>query len=133
MGGKGKYKGFQGYGGQPQKDNDINPGVPTWDGNPELFQAFVQACEWYQEGLKYNEKNLAAAKVWGNLRGSARMATARLTAADFTGEDGLQKILDFLAATPLAKQPLPDAYRKIDEHRNVRRFKNETAAEYVLR
>ena len=38
-----------------------------------------------------------------------------------------------MAKTPLAKQPLPDAYQKIDQYRNVKRNRGETAAEYVLR
>jgi hypothetical protein len=136
MGGKGKFRNFQGHSAERQgaKGQDcINPGVPTLNGDPDKFQAFVQSCEWYQQTLKSSERHLAAAKIWGNLRGPARMAAARLSASELTGQDGPQTILDFLVATPLAKQPLPDAYRKIEEHRNVRRSKNDTAAEYVLR
>ncbi len=71
--------------------------------------------------------------MWSNLRGSARLASSSLKANDFAGEGGLRKLLKYLASTPLARQPLPDAYRKIDAYRGVRRGRGETAADYVLR
>ena len=113
--------------------HDLAPGVPTWDGKPDKFQTFKQAAEWYVASLKENERALAASRVWTNLRGLARLAVSRLSAKDYEGESGMDKLLEFLAKTPLAKQPLPDAYQKIDQYRNVKRNRGETAAEYVLR
>ena len=109
------------------------PGIPTWNGDGETFQAFLQDIDWYVTGLKQNEKHLAVARVWANLRGAARLAVNRLKAEDFEGTDGLEKLKAFLSKTPLAKQPLPDAYQKIDQYRAIKRMRGESAAEYVLR
>lgn len=43
------------------------------------------------------------------------------------------RLLRFLAGTPLAKQPLPDAYQEIDQYRAARRYRRESAGGYVLR
>ncbi len=137
-GGKGKpYQGQQGatWSGAQSRlhEPDVAPGVPTWDGDPDTFQAFEQAAAWYVSGLKDNEKKLAAARVWSNLRGSARLAVGRLLAKDYEREDGLGRLLEYLRKTPLAKQPLPDAYRRIGQYRGIKRFRGDTAAQYVLR
>ena len=113
------------------------PGVPTWNGDGETVQAFLQDVDWYVMGLKTNERHLAVARIWANLRGAARLAVNRLRAADFEEvpgrSDGLEKLKAFLTDTPLAKQPLPDAYQKIDRYRGIKRMRGESAAEYVLR
>ena len=110
--GKGKFgKGNRPYGqmgksGQPAtwagaldrlREPDVNPAVPTWNGDPEQFLSFDQDCDWYLADLKENEKPLAVARVWANLRGSARLAVARLNAADFQGVEGLVRLREFLA------------------------------------
>ena len=102
------------------------PGVPTWNGDGETVQAFLQDVDWYVMGLKTNERHLAVARIWANLRGVARLAVNRLRAADFEEvpgrSDGLEKLKAFLTDTPLAKQPLPDAYQKIDRYRGIKRM-----------
>ncbi len=141
FGGKGKAWRKPAFGGRPQQpvtagrtgEREIAPGVPTWNGDPDLFAAFEQAAEWYCTGLKASEKKLAASHVWANLRGSAALAVSRLQAKDFEKDDGLRRLLDFLRETPLAKQPLPDAYQKIDTYRSVKRQRGEHAGQYVLR
>ena len=112
---------------------NLAPGVPSWDGDPNLFQAFAKDCEWYLGALKDNERHLASSRVWQNLRGSARLAVDSLKASDFGGKNGLTKLIRYLGQTPLARQPLPDAYQKIDGYRSIKRRKGENAADYVLR
>ena len=108
------------------------PGIPTWNGDPELFPAFEQSCDWYLASLKPNEKPHAVARVWSNLRGSAKLAVGRQKAGAYQGDNGLAKLLAYLAGTPLAKQALPDAYQKIDSYRGIKRMKFEGVATYVL-
>ena len=137
--GKGKYRGHGQQSGSWQgaiqrlTEELPTPGVPTWNGDPELFGRFKQSCAWYIAGLKWDERSLACARVWANLRGSAKLAVSSLSSKSYEGVDGLDKLLGFLSRTPLAKQPLPDAYQKIDAYRGVKRGRGESAATYVLR
>ena len=57
----------------PAEDN-----VPTWDGDPASFEAFVTACKWYASSLKESERKLAASRVWQRLRGAAKSVVKRL-------------------------------------------------------
>ena len=90
-GGKGRWSGkapaLSALGGTEQPPA---PDIPSWDGNPDAFAQFVKDCEWYREGLKWSERDLAASRVWHNLRGSARLAAATLKASDFNDGNGLR-------------------------------------------
>ena len=92
------------------RETDPTPGVPSWNGDPDRFPTFTQECAWYLASLKENEKALAVARVWANLRSSAKLSVSRLQTSDFSGADGLERLIEYLRQTPLAKQPLPDAY-----------------------
>jgi hypothetical protein len=128
-------KGWRNTGGGATSSSyaSTTPGVPTWDGAAEGFAAFKVECEWYLRSLKWNERYLAASRVWQNLRGIARLATRRLQPGTYDKPEGLLQLLKFLETTPLTKAALPDAYSKIDSYRGVRRGNSESCSTYIMR
>ena len=67
--------------------------IPTWSGDPAEFEGFVQSCKWYERSLKTSERGQAAARVWSKLRGAAKSVVRHLDPDEFTGDDGLSKLL----------------------------------------
>ena len=116
-----------------KKGNDKIPGVPSWDGDPVTLDDYETESLWYRQGLKANERNLAASRLWQNLRGSARNAVRHCLPGDFEGDEGVEKLLKYLRGSPLGRQPLPDAYKKIDSYHEIKRRMGEPPGEYILR
>ena len=107
--------------------------VPAWDGNPALLEQFVVECGWYKNGLKPEDRKLAASRVWRELTGPAKRVVRRLKPEDFGGDDGLDKLLAWLKKSPLGRLPLPDAFQKIDHYQRLKKQPNETFSEFIVR
>ena len=82
-------------------DEDSYNTIPTWAGDPIDFEGFVQFCKWYERSLKPTERGQAAARVWSRLQGAAKSVVRRLDPDEFSGDDGLTKLLSILQASPL--------------------------------
>ena len=107
--------------------------VPTWSGDPADFESFVQSCKWYERSLKSSERCQAAARVWSRLQGAAKSVVRHLDPEEFTGDDGLLKLLSILQASPLQQLPIPDSFSRLERWHQLRRRESESIAELLIR
>ena len=112
----------------PAEDN-----VPTWDGDPASFEAFVTACKWHASSLKESERKLAASRVWQRLRGAAKSVVKHLDPADYDSLTGLHRLIEVLRASPLQRLPVPDSFSRLEKWSNMKRLQNETIPQLLVR
>ena len=107
--------------------------VPTWSGDPSAFESFVVSCKWYERSLKDTERKQAAARVWSRLQGAAKAVVKHLDPDEYSGEDGLTKLLQVLRTSPLQALPVPDSFSRLERWHSLRRKENESIAELLVR
>ena len=107
--------------------------VPTWDGDPASFEAFVTACKWYASSLKESERKLAASRVWQRLRGAAKSVVKHLDPADYDSLTGLDRLIEVLRASPLQRLPVPDSFSRLEKWSNMKRLQNEIIPQLLVR
>ena len=108
-------------------------GVPVWSGDPLKLDEYETAALWFRSALKPSERSMAAARLWGSLRGPARDAVKDLKPSEFEATDGVEKLLAKLKSTPLSRMPIPDAYHKIKRYDTTFRRAGETISEFIIR
>ena len=107
--------------------------VPSWDGNPTLLEEYCEEARWFQASLKKTDRVLAVARLRSRLAGPAKKLTKRMKAEEFETAGGLERYLRLLRESPLGRQPLPDAFNRIDGYENLERKKGETMPDYIVR
>ena len=68
-------------------------GVPVWSGDPLKLDEYETAALWFRSALKPSERSMAAARLWGALRGPARGAVKDLKPSEFEAPDGVERLL----------------------------------------
>ena len=63
--------------------------IPTWDGDPALWETFEKECDWYRRSLKQDDRRTAASRVWQALTGPAKRVVQRLKPDQFDNDQGL--------------------------------------------
>ena len=69
--------------------------VPSWDGSPSTFEAYVTAAKGSKE-TKACERSLVVAWLWSQLTGAAKSVVRYLEPEHYEGDDGLRQFLDVL-------------------------------------
>jgi hypothetical protein len=73
----------------------------------------VQEGKWFLAATKASERPYAAAKLIRRMLQSEYSALKslmyKLDPSDFSDEQGIQKLVNFLEASPMNRQPIPDA------------------------
>ncbi len=90
---------------------------PLWDSSPTTWHHYVTESKWYLKGLKPEDKALAASRMIRELLKSGspsiKSLMYKLDPDDFSSENAIQKLLDFLEKSPMGRAPLPDAGAKL--------------------
>ena len=112
--------------------------VPVWNGKPETFHHFTQEIKWYLAGTKSSERAYAAARLVRRLLESEypalRSLMYRLDPSDFESEESIPELIRFLEASPMNKQPIPDAGAKLTAYyRKLNRRSGETIPQFLIR
>ena len=112
--------------------------VPSWDGRPESFHHYVIEVKWHLAGMKSSERPYAAARLVRRILESEYPALKtlvyKLDPSDFTTEDAVQRLISFLEASPMNRQPIPDAGRKLTAYyRRLQRKPQETIPQFLIR
>ncbi len=122
------------------KDQDKGSGnrVPTWDGRPESFFHYVTEIKWHLAGTKASERPYAAARLVRRILESDYPALKslmyKLNPEEFTTEEAVSKLVSFLEASPMNRQPIPDAGRKLSAYyRRLSRKPQETIPQFLVR
>ena len=122
------------------KEQDRGSGnrVPTWDGRPETFFHYVTEIKWHLAGTKSSERPYAAArlvrKILESDYPSLKSLAYKLDPSDFTSEDAVSKLIAFLEASPMNRQPIPDAGRQLSAYyRRLSRKPQETIPQFLVR
>ena len=113
--------------------NTYGSEIPVWDGDPNSFERFASACQWYSYGLKDNERHLAAARVWNKMTGPAKGVVRHLSPEEFACSDGISKLLEVLRASPLQKLPIPDSFSRLEKWSNLGKRPHETIPQLIVR
>ena len=100
---------------------------------PLKLDEYETAALWFRSALKPSERTMAAARLWGALKGPARDAVKDLKPSEFEYADGVERLLARLKATPLSRMPIPDAYHKIKRYDTTFRRGGETMSEFIIR
>lgn len=108
--------------------------IPGWDGDAAKFDDYVEDAKWYRAGLKKDERTLCVARLRQRLSGPAKTVVKKMQdAEDYEKVDGLEKFLALLAGSPLGRQPLPDAFQRIDKYDLLMRRKGESMPDFIVR
>ena len=116
-----------------QKDSDKK--VPTWDGDPAHWDKFKEKVEWFVLATPDKDKNYLAAKIAGNVTGSAWKAISRLKLKEkeLICQGGVETLLKFLKEG-LMENPIPEAGRHFRNYvYKFRREKGESMKLYTTR
>ena len=113
--------------------NTYGSEIPVWDGDPNSFERFASACQWYSYGLKDNERHLAAARVWNKMTGPTKGVVRHLSPEEFACSDGISKLLEVLRASPLQKLPIPDSFSRLEKWSNLGKRPHETIPQLIVR
>lgn len=94
--------------------------VPSWDGRPETFFHYITEIKWHLAGTKSSERPYAAARLVRRILESdypsLKSLAYKLDPADFTTEDAVTRLISFLEASPMNRQPIPDAGRQLSAY-----------------
>ena len=112
--------------------------VPSWDGRPESFHHYVIEVKWHLAGMKASERPYAAARLVRKILESEYPALKtlvyKLDPSEFVSEDAVQRLISFLEASPMNRQPVPDAGRKLTAYyRRLQRKPQETIPQFLIR
>ena len=107
--------------------------IPTWNGDPAAFEAFVTACKWYTLSLKESERKQAASRVWQKLQGAAKSVVRHLDPMEYDAVNGLDKLIEVLRESPLQRLPVPDSFTRLEKWSGMRRGANETIPQLLVR
>ena len=74
---------------------DADPRVPTWNGEQGAtgLKAYEQEAKAYIYGLKDDEWQLAAPRLWSNLRGQAKLATKEVELTALRDKKGIDVLI----------------------------------------
>ena len=107
--------------------------VPTWNGVEEGWTTYLEEVEWFFWETPQRSRHLIAAKLARKLTGSARNAIKGLRPADFSGVNGITKLLEILQER-VGDLPVPDLANRLDEFVfRLKRRSGETMGEWGLR
>ena len=95
----------------------------------KFLQGSLRVHEWHQGQPTPN----AAAKLITRLTGPASLLSMSWRQRDFEGEQGVAKMLQCFAASPLVRRSLPNAASTMSEYFSFRRKVNEPIAQFLLR
>ena len=76
--------------------DNVNPKLPTWDGNWKSFSDFRFACLLELDGCKEEDKALSAPRLVRNLTGRAWECCLDIDREAWKKPDGVTHLLDFL-------------------------------------
>lgn len=112
--------------------------VPTWDGKPETFSHFVTEIRWALNSTKKDERSLLASRIVRRALQSEHPTLVallyKLDPDEFNSEDGVDRLVKFLEASPMNRQPLPDAGNKIGGYyRRLHKKPNEAIPAFLVR
>ena len=112
--------------------------VPVWDGRPETFSHFIHEVKWSLSASRKDEKALLAAKIIRKALQSGQPTLVqlmyKLDPSDYTTEADVTKLIQYLEASPLNRQALPDAGKKIGSYyRRLRKRPNENVPAFLIR
>ena len=112
--------------------------VPTWNGKPETFSHFVTEIRWALNSTKKDERALLASRIVRRALQSDHPTLVallyKLDPEEFNSEDGVDKLVKFLEASPMNRQPLPDAGNKIGGYyRRLHKKPNEAIPAFLVR
>ncbi|CAK9056929.1 unnamed protein product [Durusdinium trenchii] len=126
-----------GYPAKPKNGSSFNR-VPSWDGRPETFFHYITEIKWHLAGTKSSERPYAAARLVRRILESdypsLKSLAYKLDPADFTTEDAVTRLISFLEASPMNRQPIPDAGRQLSAYyRRLSRKPQETIPQFLVR
>ena len=112
--------------------------VPSWDGRPETFFHYITEIKWHLAGTKSSERPYAAARLVRRILESdypsLKSLAYELDPADFTTEDAVTRLISFLEASPMNRQPIPDAGRQLSAYyRRLSRKPQGTIPQFLVR
>ncbi|CAE7904921.1 Rnf13 [Symbiodinium microadriaticum] len=107
-------------------------------GKPETFSHFVTEIRWALNSTKKDERALLASRIVRRALQSEHPTLVallyKLDPEEFNSEDGVDKIVRFLEASPMNRQPLPDAGNKIGGYyRRLHKKPNEAIPAFLVR
>ena len=111
--------------------------VPSWDGRPETFFHYITEIKWHLAGTKSSERPYAAARLVRRILESdypsLKSLAYKLDPANFTTEDAVTRLISFLEALPMNRQPIRDAGRQLSAYyRRLSRKPQETIPQFWL-
>ena len=110
--------------------------VPSWDGDPDTFEAYKQKAEWYAEGLTSRERDTAGTRLAAALTGDAAQALKEIDKEErwkLKTEQGVALLLDYLEDSIL-DTPVPEAGRRLRSYLvQLRRNPGESMKVYASR
>ncbi|CAJ1445095.1 unnamed protein product [Effrenium voratum] len=107
--------------------------VPGWDGNARGWRRYSREVAWYVLGTKKNQRAFLAPRLISKLSGPARLLAMSWNQRDFKGNQGVQVLLQRLAASPLVRKNLPNTSAIMNQYFTYKRFQQESIANYLVR
>ena len=112
--------------------------LPEWDGSGSTWQEHLLSVKWYFNGLKNDDRPLAAARLARRLlssdNASVRRLIMKLNPDKFTTAASVRKLLAYLEKSPLGRMPVPDAGVKMGTYyRKLQRRRAETVRSFLVR
>ena len=99
----------------------------------ETWHAYLEEVEWFFYSVRPKDRHRIASKLVRRLTGSAKQAIKGLKPREFTGREGIPKLLGILQGR-LGDLPVPDLAAKLDEFVfRLKRKAGETISEWGLR
>ena len=117
---------------QPVRDKPDSY-VPAWDGSARTWRRYCKEVSWYISGTKADHRRYAAAKLITRLTGPARLLSMSWRNRDFEGEQGVTKMLQRFAASPLVRRSLPNAASTMSEYFSFKRKPGEPISQFLVR
>ena len=118
---------------QPNGLSKGRDGVPSWDGTPSSFQAFVEAAELYEQSTPYHKRYLCGPKLQAELSGSARRHVVGQRADWLSHNGGVDTLLQHLRQC-LGRPQLPELTELLTQYfKGSRRHQNESMGSYISR
>ena len=98
----------------------------------------MKATRWYFNGLKKEERPMAAARLASKLMQSENVSIKRLIMKldpdEFKNEASVEKLLTYLENSPLGRMPIPDAGNKMAiYYRKLQRRRGEGVGAFLIR
>ena len=112
---------------------DYKGKVPVWDGRPQTFLNYTEDVEWYISSLQSDKRKFAVGRLVSDLAPSVKALVRKWRPSDFEKEDGAKLFLDRLRASPLVRQPLPDADVMMERWKSFIRRQGENIGDYLVR